>query len=60
MNNERLNVMVETNIPPDSLFMPLGYDPDATGDITLRHYRRFFTDELENIKEVMPIASPFD
>lgn len=54
----RLNVDRETNLPPDSLYMGLGWNPES-GD-NRRHYRRFYPDELENIKEVMPVKSPFD
>jgi hypothetical protein len=25
-----------------------------------KHYRRFYNDELENVKEVLPVASPFN
>jgi hypothetical protein len=46
------------NIPPDSLFIGLGWDENP--DSKRRHYRRYYPDELENIKEVMPVASPFD
>ena len=50
--DKRLMVYREVNPPPDSLFMGLGWDED---DQTKRkHYRRYYPDELENIKEVMP------
>lgn len=48
----------EVNIPPESLFMGLGWDD--TPEAKRKHYRRYYPDELENIKEVMPLASPFD
>ena len=60
IKNERLNVRVEHEQPPESVFLGLGFDDDHSGDPTKRHYRRYYTDELENIKDVMPVASPFD
>ena len=56
--DERLNVHRETNIPPESIYIGLGWD-DKPED-KRKHYRRYFPDELENIKEIMPIPSPFD
>lgn len=47
----------EVEGPPESLFIGLGWDEDAT--TKRRHYRRFYPDELENVKEVLPQASPF-
>lgn len=46
-------------MPPDSVFMGLGWDPEPTEDHR-RHYRRYYADELEKITEVMPVPSPFD
>jgi hypothetical protein len=54
----RLNVSREVNAPPESLFMGLGWDDNPQA--AKRHYRRYYPDELENVKEVMPISSPFD
>jgi hypothetical protein len=56
--DERLKVDREVDPPPDSIFMGLGWDPDQTSK--KKHYRRFYPDELENIKDVMPVPSPFD
>jgi hypothetical protein len=39
------------------LFLGLGWDEDATTD--RKHYRRYYPDELENVKSVLPVASPF-
>jgi hypothetical protein len=25
-----------------------------------RHYRRFYADELEHVKDIMPVETPFD
>jgi hypothetical protein len=43
--DDRLKVYRETNIPPESLYIGLGYD-DVPED-KRRHYRRFYTEELE-------------
>jgi hypothetical protein len=51
-----LNVDKESDIPPDNLYMEVGYN--KTKEDTNKHYRRFYCDELENVCEVMP-ASPF-
>ena len=56
--DKRLMVYREVTPPPDTLFIGLGWD-DAP-DTKRRHYRRFYPDELENIKEVMPMPTPFD
>jgi hypothetical protein len=58
----RLNVYRESNIPPESLFMGLGFDeePNPPEDKKKKHYRRYYPDELENIKEIMPVPTPFD
>lgn len=53
----RLNVYREQQIPPESIFMGLGWD--ETPDQNRRHYRRYYNDELENIKEIMPVPTPF-
>lgn len=45
-------------MPPESLFMGLGWD--ETPADARRHYRRYYNDELENIKEVMPESTPFN
>ena len=43
--------------PPESQYIAVGWDEDATTE--RKHYRRFYPDELENVKEVLHIASPF-
>jgi hypothetical protein len=40
------------------LYIGLGWDEDPPND-KRRHYRRYYPDELENIKDLMPIPSPF-
>lgn len=37
--------------------MGLGWD--ETPEHARRHYRRYYNDELENIKEIMPVPTPF-
>ena len=48
-NDTRLNCMREINIPPPEIFEPLGWDREP-GQSTEKHYRKFFTEELENVK----------
>ena len=43
--------------PTEALFVGLGWDPKF--DSKVRHYRRYYTSELEAVKEVMPVATPF-
>lgn len=47
-HDEILDVDREVNKPPESAFIGLGWDEDA--NTKRRHYRRFFPDELENMK----------
>jgi hypothetical protein len=53
----RLNVHREIAPPPESVFIGLGWDELPTSG--KRHYRRYFPDELENVREVMSSATPF-
>lgn len=53
-----MNIDRETNIPSDKLFVGLGWDEDSKTD--RKHYRRYFPMELENCKELLPSASPFN
>lgn len=57
--DERLKVQVETVEPPANLFEGVGWDriPNETHE---RHYRRFYTTELENCKELMSNPSDFN
>jgi hypothetical protein len=43
---------------PESLFIPLGWD--KTSESQTKHYRKYFTDELENVKSIFSRKSPFD
>ena len=57
--DERLKVQVETNEPPANLFEGVGWDriPNESNE---KHYRRFYTTELENCKELMSRPSDFN
>lgn len=50
--SERLKVDLEEEGPPASLYMPIGYDKSSEDGI--KHYRRYYQDELENNKEIFP------
>ena len=50
--NERLKVDIEVDFPPNNLFMPIGHNKKKEDGI--KHYRRYYTDELENCREVIP------
>lgn len=58
--SERLAIEVEVNPPPKEMFMELGHDrTPGSGE---KHYRRYYTDELEYVKDEfgeLLIASPF-
>ena len=57
--DEKLKIDRETEVPPEELYMGLGWDEDA--NTKRRHYRKFYTDELENVTEVMgEKKSPFN
>jgi hypothetical protein len=47
----RLGIHREKEIPPNSTFIGLGFDPEV--DSKKRHYRKFYPDELENNKDVI-------
>lgn len=55
--DERLNVYREINAPPESTYIGLGWDENP--ESKRRHYRRYYTQELENVVEIMPKPSPF-
>jgi hypothetical protein len=46
-----LNVSREVSKPPESLYIGLGWDDEP--EDKRRHYRRYYPDELENVKELM-------
>lgn len=43
--------------PSVDTYIGLGWDEDATTQ--RKHYRQYYNDELENIKEIFPVKSPF-
>ena len=58
--DERLRVEVEVDKPPPSLFKAIGYNKKPTDGV--KHYRRYYPDELENVKDkygIPIINSPF-
>jgi len=55
--DKRLNVFRECNVPTDTLFLPLGWD--ETPESNVKHYRKYYPMELEKVKEVMPVETPF-
>jgi hypothetical protein len=55
--DELLNVYRESDAPPDTLYIGLGWD--EVPEDKRKHYRRYYPDELENVKELMPVPSPF-
>lgn len=56
--DKRLNVHVEVNSPPSSIYIGLGHDPEQ--DSKQKHYRRYYNDELEETKAVMEKQTPFE
>lgn len=54
---DRIKVKVETGPkPPSSLYYEVGFDkdPPENPDQGMKHYRRYYHDELENVKEIFP------
>jgi hypothetical protein len=49
--------MVECNIPPSEIYIPIGYD--QTHESHVKHYRKYYDNELEDVKEIMSFK-PFD
>jgi hypothetical protein len=47
----------EVDIPSANIFFELGYN--RTKDDNIKHYRRFYNNELELVEEIMPGGSPF-
>ena len=46
--------------PPATIYYEVGHDKEApeSEEQVNKHYRRFYTDELENVKEIFP-KKPF-
>lgn len=62
--DERLSVDVEVEPPSDKIFLPVGYNvkKPADGELGNKHYRRYYPDELENVKDANGdhlVVSPF-
>ena len=58
--DERLKIDRETDFPPSSIFKAIGFDKNPSDEV--KHYRRYYPDELENVRDKngMPIInSPF-
>jgi len=47
--DERLMIEREFTTPPASLFKEVGHDPTPRAGV--KHYRRYYPDELENCKD---------
>lgn len=58
IHDDLMDVDRETDVPPAQMFIGLGWDEDK--ETGRKHYRRFYPDELENVKELMPRQSPFN
>jgi len=56
--DKKFMVHREIDPPSDKLFIALGYDDDHK--TARKHYRLYYNDELENIKEIFPEVSPFE
>lgn len=57
-HDDLLDVDREIELPPTQMFIGLGWDEDKESH--RKHYRRFYPDELENVKELLPRESPFN
>lgn len=65
--DHKLNIDREINVPPESIYIGLGWDADANSK--RKHYRMYYNTELEKVKEIFmdlednpdenAIASPF-
>ena len=57
--HEKLNLHREVYIPPDTLFVALGYDDDEGVDKPEKHYRRYHPKALEKCEDIME-ETPFN
>jgi len=55
--DKRLKCKREIDVPPSEIYIPLGYDREP-GD-KKKHFRKFFSCELETLKEYMG-CKPFE
>ena len=59
--DKRLKVYREVNDPSSSMYEGLGWDENRDEPTNhQKHYRLYYNDELENIKEIFPKQSPFN
>lgn len=64
--DERLQVDIEDLPPPDELYMGLGWDDIHAADFKdeeyqmKKHYRLYYNNELENVRQIFPKESPFN
>ena len=55
----KYKVDIEVNPPPKEIFMGLGWDLDR--NTNRKHYRRYYINPLEEVKEIFPNrSSPFN
>jgi hypothetical protein len=55
--DERLGCQIEYKIPPKELYLPIGHN--FTPECKTKHYRKYYDEALENIKEIIAFK-PFD
>jgi hypothetical protein len=48
----------EVRVPPGTAYIGLGWD-ESPPEQKRKHYRRYYAQELETVKEIMPVESPF-
>ena len=51
-HDDDMQVDREHLCPPAAMFIGLGWDEDK--DTKRKHYRRYYPDELENVREILP------
>ena len=56
--DEKMQIDREVNPPPKLLFLGLGWDEDK--ETGRKHYRRFYTKDLEKVDTVLQKESPFN
>lgn len=57
-HDDLLDIDREVDAPPPQTFIGLGWDEDK--ETQRKHYRRYYPEELEKIRELMPRTSPFN
>ena len=56
--DERLKIYKEVDPPSSKLYIGLGWDENR--DSNVKHYRKYYEDELENDRELFASVSPFN